>query len=262
MAAAAILHPLPYLWPSEGQFWLPVGLPAPPGSLAGRRLVTMFGHAPGLAMLPPPFHSARELTLVPSLPGRGKPLPLLRKVRKAAPQAVLRLEVWSEAPFDALLAPGMLRALQAVQPLFVHAVLSRNEPLPAGVERLLRTLLDAGIPAAAEIVLERGGIDAAERVRELCLALQRCGTRPYYLVDGVWLGAERRVPRGAALEIVRALRGWISGLAVPQLVEEGNNGRRVPVIPPYVEQLDADGVEVVNYEGRRLRYTNPPEDQG
>jgi lysine 2,3-aminomutase len=248
------------LRPAEGLIWLPAGLPATPDSLAGRRVAAMFGHAPGLAA--PPCAAAREVTLVPALPGRGKPLGLLPAVRKAAPEAVLRIEVWLEAPFAQLLAPGVLRTLAAAQPLFVHAVLSRDEPLPAEAGRLLRRLTEAGIPTAAEIVLQRGAIDRAERVRALCLELLRCGTRPYCLVDGVWLKDERRVPRGEALEIVRALRGWISGLAVPQLVEEGITGRRLPVIPPYVERLDAGGVEVVNYEGRRLHYANPPDERG
>jgi lysine 2,3-aminomutase len=187
---------------------------------------------------------------------------LLTGLRAAAPEAVLRLEVWLEGPAALLPAPEAIPALVAAQPLFVHAVVCRPEAWTPEAERFVRALADAGVPAAAEIVLRRGVLDAPDAVRALCLTLQRAGMRPYYLVDGAWLAAEARVARAEAVAIVRALRGWISGLAVPQLVEEGRDGRRTPVIPPYVQQLDAGGVAVVNYEGRRLRYANPPDERG
>jgi lysine 2,3-aminomutase len=224
----APLPPLPVLCPHPGIVWLAAGLPAQPGGYAGDTL--------------------------PPLADR------LADLRALAPQAVLRLELWLETPGAPLLAPALLEALVAAQPLFVHAVLTRAGGLPAEAGPLFQRLAEAGVPAAAELVLQPGEIDGPEPVRALCLELLRHGVRPYFLVDGAWQNPDRRVPRARAQEIVRSLRGWISGLAVPQLVEEGRDGRRVPAIPPSVERLDAEGVEVVNYEGRRLRYANPPDD--
>jgi lysine 2,3-aminomutase len=255
---------LPVLCPDPGIVWLAAGLPAQSGGLAAQRSAALFPAAPG----GPPsageaLAGAREVTLLPSAGGNLPPLEdRLPGLRARATQPILRLELWLEAPCAPLLSPALLGALVAAQPLFVHAVLTRAAGLPAGAGPLFRRLAEAGVPSAAEIVLRRGEIDGSGAVRALCLALLRHGVRPYFLVDGAWLDPARRVPRAGALEIVRALRGWISGLAVPQWVEEGRDGRRVPVIPPYVERLDGEGVEVVNYEGRRLRYANPPDDPG
>jgi lysine 2,3-aminomutase len=180
----------------------------------------------------------------------------LPSLRAVAPDAVLRLEWWLESGVD--LVP-LIPVLCTAQPLFVHAVVTVPGQIEGRFGPQVQRLLDAGVPLAAELVLRLGGLDRPEVVRSLCLGLLKLSVRPYVMVDGAWLPAAERVPRAAALEIVRGLRGWISGLAVPQLVEESASGVRTPVIPAYLERLDEGGVEVVNYEGRRLRYANPPE---
>jgi L-lysine 2,3-aminomutase len=56
---------------------------------------------------------------------------------------------------------------------------------------------------------------------------------------------------------VRSLRGWISGLAVPQLVREDRRGRREVIVPQYIESLEPHRVTVRNYSGERHEYLNP-----
>jgi L-lysine 2,3-aminomutase len=246
------LPPLRHRSPSPGLVWLAAGLPTH-NAIAAQRNAALFA-APGDAT--PSLVSAREVTLLPGIgpvPALATLLPVLRAI---APDTVLRLEWWPDAP---LFSDAERRALVAAQPLFVHLVIDQPGAIPEDAATQLRALADAGVPTAATLLLRRGGLDALEPVRDLCLALQRLAVRPYYLVDGAWLGSEQRVPRDAALTIVHGLRGWISGVAVPQLVEETLEGWREPIIPPYVERLDESGVEVVNFEGRRLRYPNPPE---
>jgi L-lysine 2,3-aminomutase len=79
-------------------------------------------------------------------------------------------------------------------------------------------------------------------------------------VDAAWLPAGDRLPENIIQDLVRGLRGWISGLAVPQWVMEDTAGVRTVRVPAYVTQLDAAGGELVGYEGRRHVYPNPPED--
>jgi hypothetical protein len=237
--------------------WSAEGLPAQPEGLAARRNAALqktaceAQTAPGFAQL----QEAREITLLPALsPPPGGLFSVMHGLRGQAPHAVLRLEWW----LDEVVTPVSWAAvLRSVQPLFVHAVVTAPDQ-PTGmwgaqVERLIKE----GVPVAAVILLRRDILDMPESVRALCLDLERAGVRPYYLVDAAWLSARERVPRKQALEIVRSLRGWISGLAVPQLLEERCDGSREPLIPDAIEHLDQTGLDVRNYEGRRLRYLNP-----
>src|SRR2546426_11853018 len=61
-----------------------------------------------------------------------------------------------------------------------------------------------------------------------------------------------------SLEIIRALRGWTSGLAVPHFVIDApGGGGKVPLLPEYVEEINDDEVIFRNYEGQRFVYKQP-----
>ena len=60
------------------------------------------------------------------------------------------------------------------------------------------------------------------------------------------------------LEIIKALRGWTSGLAVPHFVIDApGGGGKVPLLPEYVEEINEDEVIFRNYEGKRFVYKQP-----
>jgi len=59
------------------------------------------------------------------------------------------------------------------------------------------------------------------------------------------------------LEIIQALRGWTSGLAVPKFVIDAPGGGKVPLLPEYVEEINDDEVIFRNYEGKRFSYKQP-----
>src|SRR5207249_3493432 len=88
-----------------------------------------------------------------------------------------------------------------------------------------------------------------------------CGrVRPYYIYmcDQV-AGAEHfRTTVEKGLEIIRALRGWTSGLAVPHFVIDApGGGGKIPLLPEYVESISDEAVVLKNYAGQRYVYRQP-----
>ena len=84
--------------------------------------------------------------------------------------------------------------------------------------------------------------------------------RPYYIymADQVAGGEHFRTTVQTGLEIVKALRGWTSGLAIPYFViDSPGGGGKVPLLPEYVEQINDDEVIFRNYEGQRYSYKQP-----
>jgi lysine 2,3-aminomutase len=64
------------------------------------------------------------------------------------------------------------------------------------------------------------------------------------------------------LEIIRALRGWTSGLAVPHFVIDApGGGGKIPLLPEYVEAMDDDQVVLRNYAGKTYVYRQPHQDE-
>jgi lysine 2,3-aminomutase len=88
----------------------------------------------------------------------------------------------------------------------------------------------------------------------------RARVRPYYIymADQVAGGEHFRTTVEKGLEIVKALRGWTSGLAVPHFVIDApGGGGKVPLLPEYIEEITDDEVVMRNYEGKRFSYKQP-----
>jgi len=102
--------------------------------------------------------------------------------------------------------------------------------------------------------------DDAEVMKRLMQKLLAARVRPYYIYmcDQV-AGAEHfRTTVEKGLEIIRALRGWTSGLAVPHFVIDApGGGGKIPLLPEYVESISDDAVVLRNYAGKRYVYRQP-----
>jgi len=78
------------------------------------------------------------------------------------------------------------------------------------------------------------------------------------MADQVAGGEHFRTTVQKGLEIMQALRGWTSGLAVPQFVIDApGGGGKVPLLPEYVEEINDEEVIFRNYEGKRFSYKQP-----
>jgi lysine 2,3-aminomutase len=111
-------------------------------------------------------------------------------------------------------------------------------------------LVDAGIPVGNQAVLLRGVNDSAERMLALCRALIKIRVRPYYLfhphlVKGT---GHLRVPVSTGLAIMSALRGRITGLAIPTYVVDTPAGK-VPLMPEHVLGTDGDDLLLATPRG-------------
>jgi lysine 2,3-aminomutase len=126
-------------------------------------------------------------------------------------------------------------------------------------------LADAGIPLGCQTVLLKGVNDTPAVMMELMHQLLMARVRPYYIymADQV-AGAEHfRTTIETGLKIMKALRGWTSGLAVPAFVVDApGGGGKIPLLPDYVESANEDEVVLRNYRGDRYVYTQPREEVG
>ncbi|MCZ6629338.1 MAG: hypothetical protein O7E56_14040 [SAR324 cluster bacterium] len=182
----------------------------------------------------------------------------LETLRKTSTELLLRLEFDAQSLEQFTLSPDELTAWSAVHPLFVHVLLEKQALPSTALVARLRQLADSGMPLAGDVILERGDGGDPQRLREFLLELVRRGVRPSHLISGAWLPASRQLPREQALVLMGRLRGWISGLAVPQLVRESETGRRTLLIPNYVRRIDREGVELTSYRGEIHHYPHPP----
>lgn len=111
----------------------------------------------------------------------------------------------------------------------------------------------------SQTVLLKGVNDSVSTMTQLMYALLEAHVKPYYLLqcDPVSGTSHFRTAIEKGLEIVNALHGNISGLAVPQFVVDApGGGGKVPLLSPTQLTKSEEGTILTNYLGNT--YVYPP----
>ncbi|MFC1467725.1 KamA family radical SAM protein [Verrucomicrobiota bacterium] len=135
---------------------------------------------------------------------------------------------------------------------FIHAAELSPETRAACLK-----LSGYGIPMVSQTVLLKGINDRAEVIRELMYSLLEAHVKPYYLLqcDPVSGTGHFRTSIEKGLEIVNALHGNISGLAVPQFVVDApGGGGKVPLLSTKQLSETEAGTVLINYQGNEYVY--------
>ena len=176
-----------------------------------------------------------------------------------ATQHVGVIRIHSRVP---IVDPSRITAelLAAIKPrratlwLGVHCNHARE--LAPAARAALAMLADAGIPLIGQTVLLAGVNDDVETLDQLMRALVSARVKPYYLhhPDLVRGTSHFRVSIQRGQELMRALRGRLSGLAQPTYVLDVPGGHgKVPIGPAYLGD-DPDALLVRDAFGQTHRY--------
>jgi len=181
---------------------------------------------------------------------------ILRRLRAISHVAVIRIGTRIPVTLPQRVTPELCAMLKRFHPLYVNTHFNHPAEITPESARACGLLAEAGIPLGNQTVLLRGVNDDIETMRELMTGLLLLRVRPYYLhqMDLVRGTAHFRTPLSTGLEIIRALRGHISGMAVPHFVVDLPDGKgKVPILPDSVER-DGDLLWLRNYRGERIAY--------
>ena len=187
---------------------------------------------------------------------------ICKRLRAIPHLEVLRIGSRIPCHLPERITPELCGILKKYHPLYINTHFNHPAELTPAAVTALGMLADAGIPLGCQTVLLKGVNDDPEVMKLLMQRLLVARVRPYYIYmcDQV-AGAEHfRTTVEKGLEIVKALRGWTSGLAVPHFVIDApGGGGKIPLLPEYVVKLTDKEVVLRNYAGKTYRYTQPLE---
>jgi lysine 2,3-aminomutase len=188
---------------------------------------------------------------------------ILRRLRTIPHIEVVRIGSRIPCHLPERVTPELCAILKKYHPLYVNTHFNHPDELTPAAVKALGMLADAGVPLGCQTVLLKGVNDDAGVMKELMQKLLAARVRPYYIYmcDQV-AGAEHfRTTVEKGLEIVRALRGWTSGLAVPHFVIDApGGGGKIPLLPEYVVKVTDREIVLRNYAGKLYRYKQPRDD--
>jgi lysine 2,3-aminomutase len=134
-----------------------------------------------------------------------------------------------------------------------------NHPLECTHElfNACHRLASKGIPLGNQSVLLKGINDSTEIMKSLLHRLLIMKVKPYYLYqcDLIKGSSHLRTHPNVGLEIIKELRGFTSGYAIPQFVIDApNGGGKIPLNPDYFVKYDSNVLTLKNFQGNIYDY--------
>ena len=155
--------------------------------------------------------------------------------------------------------------LAKYHPLYVNVHFNHPKEITPESSKACAILADHGIPLGNQSVLLRSVNNCPVVMKELVQGLLKIRVRPYYIYqcDLTWGLDHFRTTIAEGLEIMEALRGHTTGLAVPTyVVDAPGGGGKIPLAPNYIVSMGEGTVVVRNYEGVLSAYREPSYDAG
>jgi lysine 2,3-aminomutase len=187
---------------------------------------------------------------------------LVERLRRIPHLVTIRLATRVPVTLPSRVTTELLRALRPFHPLWVMTHFNHAKELTRDARRACERLADHGFPVMNQTVLLRGVNDTPEALTELFRGLVSVRVRPYYLLqmDPVVGTSHLRTTLGRALELVEALQGRLSGIALPKLVVDTPGGMgKVPLAPEWVVSREPGRAVLRTHRGVTVEYLDPVE---
>jgi len=188
---------------------------------------------------------------------------LLSNLRAIPHLEIIRIGSRVTSHLPERITPELCEIIKRHHPVFINTHFDHSDELTPAAVKALGMLADAGVPLGCQTVLLKGVNDDPAVMKTLMQRLLKARVRPYYIyqADVVAGGEHFRTSVRKGLEIIQALRGWTSGLAVPHFVIDApGGGGKIPLLPEYVQAITEDEVILRNYAGKEYRYPLPKEE--
>lgn len=178
---------------------------------------------------------------------------------------ILRIGTRMPITLPQRITEGLLRILSKHHPLWMSLHVNHPVEMTPESKDSLNKLADSGIPLGSQTVLLRGINDSIEVIKRLTQQLLTVRVRPYYLYqcDPVFGTEHFRTTVSRGIKIIKGLRGWTSGYAVPAyVIDAPGGGGKIPISPDYVVKYSRSSfgynkVILKNYEGKTFEYNEP-----
>lgn len=185
---------------------------------------------------------------------------ILSRLRAMEHIQVFRLGTRNLVTLPQRVTDSFAQMLTKYHPVFVHTHFNHPKECTQEAFDACARLANAGCVINNQMVLLKGVNDDPKVVMELNHKLLMMRVRPYYIFQcdmsqGI---SHFRTPIETGLNIIRALRGWTSGMAVPQyVVDAPGGGGKIPMLPNYVVAHEGKKWTLKNFRGDIYEYNEP-----
>jgi lysine 2,3-aminomutase len=182
-------------------------------------------------------------------------------VRSVESVETIRLATRVPVTLPMRITAELVSALRRHHPIWLMTHFNHPKELTKASIRACERLADAGFPVMNQTVLLRGINDDAATLENLFRGLVRARVRPYYLLqmDPVRGTGHLRTPLAKGTELMGALQGRLTGIALPKLICDTPGGKgKVPLVPDSVVRREPGRTVLRTFRGEDVAYVDPP----
>lgn len=182
---------------------------------------------------------------------------ILEKIHAISHVKFIRIGTRAPIVLPERITKKLCSTLKRFHPLYINIHCNHPAELTADVQKALNRLADSGIPLGCQTVLLKGVNDNVETMRELMYALLSVRVKPYYIfLSDLIYGTEHfRTSIDKGLEIIKGLRGYITGMGVPHLVIDlPGGGGKITLVPDHLKKRSKNNCIFTNYLGEEYLY--------
>jgi len=182
---------------------------------------------------------------------------ILSNIRRIEHVEIIRIGTRTPVVLPQRITDKLINVLRKYHPLFLSLHFSHPSEITEECAAVCNKLADGGFPLGSQTVLLKGINDNVPVMKELMHKLLKIRVRPYYLYqcDLIPGSGHFRTTVAKGLEIIKGLRGFTSGYAVPTFVIDApGGGGKIPLLPDYVVEHNKEHIVLRNYKGDVCEY--------
>ena len=182
---------------------------------------------------------------------------ILTRLRAIKHVEIIRIGTKVPVVLPQRITSELVKKLKKYHPLYLSIHFTHPDEMTEETKAACNRLADAGIPMGSQTVLLRGINDETAIFKKLTHELLKVRVRPYYLYqcDPIPGSSHFRTPVKKGLEIIKGLRGFTSGYAIPHyVIDAPGGGGKIPLLPTYFEGKENGDIILSNYEDKKFKY--------
>lgn len=153
------------------------------------------------------------------------------------------------------ITPELCAVLKKHPPVFINTQFNHPRTITQESKQACDMLVDAGVVLGNQAVLLKGVNNDPDIMKKLNQELLKIRVRPYYIFHAKEVRGTGHFITSVdeGLEIMRKLRGYTSGMAVPTYIINAPNGYgKIPIMPEYIVSRDDNSIVLRNWEGKEI----------
>ena len=185
---------------------------------------------------------------------------VLKKLKEIKHVEIIRIGTRVPCSLPQRITPELCNMLKKYHPLYINTHFNHPDEITEEAKEACELLADAGIPLGNQSVLLKGINDDPAIMKKLVQKLLTIRIKPYYIYQADMVKGTNhfRTKVSKGIEIIRSLRGFTSGMAVPHyVIDSPEGGGKIPLLPEYLKKYRWGKVTLRNYKGEERVYIDP-----